>query len=126
MRRREFITLIGGTALAWPLGVHAQRAVILHRIGILSPEPPTPEFLEAFRQGLRELGYAEGQDIAFEVRSADGDNQRLAALANQLVEVKVDVIVGNITSAVPGGKKARAAIPIVMAGIVDPVKKGLV
>ena len=126
MRRREFITLIGGTALAWPLGVHAQRAVILHRIGILSPEPPTPEFLEAFRQGLRELGYVEGQDIAFEVRSADGDNQRLAALANQLVEVKVDVIVAINTSAVQAAKKASATIPIVMTRIVDPVRSGLV
>jgi ABC-type uncharacterized transport system substrate-binding protein len=126
MRRREFITLIGGTALAWPLGAHAQQAVKLHRIGILSPEPPAPGFLEAFKQGLRELGYVEGQDIAFEVRSADGDNQRLAALANQLVEVKVDVIVAINTSAVQAAKKASATIPIVMTRIVDPVKSGLV
>jgi putative ABC transport system substrate-binding protein len=126
MQRREFITLIGGAALAWPLGAHAQQAVKLHRIGILSPELPPPGFLEAFRQGLRELGYVEGQDIAFEVRSADGDNQRLAALANQLVEVKVDVIVAINASSVQAAKKASATIPIVMTRIVDPVKSGLV
>jgi putative tryptophan/tyrosine transport system substrate-binding protein len=126
MRRREFISLIGGVAAAWPLGAHGQQAVKLHRIGILSPELPPPGFLEAFRQGLRELGYVEGQDIAFEVRSADGDDQRLAALANQLVEVKVDVIVAINTSAVQAAKKASATIPIVMTRIADPVKSGLV
>jgi len=124
MRRREFISLIGGVAAAWPLAAHAQQAVKLHRIGILSPELTPPEFLEAFRQELRELGYVEGQDIAFEVRSADGDN--LAALANQLVEVKVDVIVAINASSVQAAKKASATIPIVMTRVVDPVKSGLV
>ena len=126
MRRRDFIRLFGGAAVAWPLGAHAQQAVKLHRIGILSPELPPPGFLEAFRQGLRELGYVEGQDIAFEIRSADGDGQRLAALANQLVELKVDVIVAINISSVQAAKKASATIPIVMTRIADPVKSGLV
>src|SRR5512143_2991977 len=92
MQRREFITLVGG-AVPWPLAARAQQTVKLHRIGILSPEFPPPGFLEAFRQCLRELGYVEGQNIALEVRSAEGDGERLATLANKLVRLIVDVIV---------------------------------
>src|SRR4029077_4956433 len=106
MQRRDFIRLLGGAAAAWPLIAGAHQTSKLHRIGILSPELPPPGFLEAFRQGLRELGYVEGHDIAFEIHSAEGDDQRLAALANQLVEVKVDVIVAINTSAVQAAKKA--------------------
>jgi putative tryptophan/tyrosine transport system substrate-binding protein len=126
MQRRAFITLLGGAAVAWPLGALAQQAVKLYRIGILSPELPPPGFLEAFRQGLRELGYVEGQTIAFEVRSAEGYSQRLAALANELVRLKVDVIVAINTTSVQAAKKASATIPIVMTRIADPVKSGLV
>jgi putative ABC transport system substrate-binding protein len=126
MQRRAFITLLGGSAVAWPLIARAQQAVKLHRIGILSPELPPPGFLEAFRQGLRELGYVEGQNIAFEIRSAEGYGQRLAALANHLVELKVDVIVAVNTPSVQAAKKASATIPIVMTRIADPVKSGLV
>ncbi|HET7382589.1 MAG TPA: ABC transporter substrate-binding protein [Pseudolabrys sp.] len=126
MQRREFITLLGGAAIAWPLGARAQQAVKLYRIGILSPELPPPGFLEAFRQGLRELGYVEGQNIAFEVRSAEGYSQRLAPLANLLVELKVDVVLGINTPSVQAAKKASATIPIVMTRIADPVKSGLV
>ena len=124
--RREFIILLGGAAVAWPLGAPAQQAVKLYRIGILSPELPPPGFLEAFRQGLRELGYVEGQDVAFEVRSAEGYGQRLAALANHLVELKVDVIVAINTPSVQAAKKATPTIPIVMMRVADPVKSGLV
>ncbi|MGB9318657.1 MAG: ABC transporter substrate-binding protein, partial [Pseudolabrys sp.] len=85
-----------------------------------------PGFLEAFRQGLRELGYVEGQNIAFEIRSAEGYGQRLAALANHLVELKVDVIVAVNTQSVQAAKKASTTIPIVMTRIADPVKSGLV
>ena len=124
--RREFITLLGGVAVALPLTVSAQQAPKLNRIGILSPDLPPPGFLEAFRQGLRELGYVEGQNIAFEIRSAEGYSQRLAALANHLVELKVDVILAVNTSSVQAAKKASATIPIVMTRIADPVKSGLV
>ena len=126
MQRREFITLLGGAAVAWPLGARAQQAVKLYRIGILSPELPPPGFLEAFRQGLRELGYVEGRNIAFEVRSAEGYSQRLAPLANELVRLKVDVVLGINTPSVQAAKKASATIPIVMTRIADPVKSGLV
>ncbi|MGA9201090.1 MAG: ABC transporter substrate-binding protein [Pseudolabrys sp.] len=126
MQRRAFITLLGGSAVAWPLIARAQQAAKLRRIGILSPELPPPGFLEAFRQGLRELGYVEGQNIAFEIRSAEGYGQRLAALANHLVELKVDVIVAVNTQSVQAAKKASTTIPIVMTRIADPVKSGLV
>ncbi|MGB8577522.1 MAG: ABC transporter substrate-binding protein [Pseudolabrys sp.] len=126
MQRRDFITLLGGLAAAWPLAAYAQQAGKLHRIGILSPELPPPGFLEAFRQGLHELGYVEGQDITFEVRNAEGYSQRLVALANLLVELKVDVILAVNTPSVQAAKKASATIPIVMTRIADPVKSGLV
>ena len=126
MQRRDFIRLLGGAAAAWPLAAYAQQAVKLHRIGILSPELPPPGFLEAFRQGLRELGYVEGQDITFEVRNAEGYGQRLAALAHHLVELKVDVILALNTPSVQAAKKASATIPIVMTRIADPIKSGLV
>jgi putative tryptophan/tyrosine transport system substrate-binding protein len=126
MQRRNFITLLGSAAVAWPLAAHAQQSVKLYRIGILSPELPPPGFLEAFRQGLRELGYVEGQDIAFEVRSAEGYGQRLVALANLLVGLKVDVILAINTPSVQAAKKASATTPIVMTRIADPVKSGLV
>ena len=124
MRRREFISFIGGMAV-WPFGAQAL-AVKRYRIGILCPEGPPPGFLEEFQQGLRELGYVEGHDIALEVRSAEGDSQRLAELANQLVNLKVDVIVAINTPSVQAAKKASITIPIVMTRIADPVKSGLV
>jgi len=126
MRRREFILALGSAAATWPLVARAQRTGKRYRIGILCPELPPPGFLEAFRQGLRQLGYVEGQNIAFEVRSAEGYAQRLAALANQLVALKVDVIVAINTPSVQAAKKASATIPIVMTRIADPVKSGLV
>jgi putative ABC transport system substrate-binding protein len=126
MQRRDFITLLAGAAAAFPLAAYAQQAVKLHRIGILSPDLPPPGFLDAFRQGLRELGHIEGQDITFEVRNAEGYSQRLAALANHLVELKVDVILALNTQSAQAAKKASATIPIVMTRIADPVKSGLV
>ena len=96
MQRRDFIRLLGGAAAAWPLIAGAQQARKLHRIGILSPELPPPGFLDAFRQGLRELGYVEGRDIALEVRNAEGYSQRLGALANILAELKVDLILAPV------------------------------
>ena len=125
MRRRDFIKVIGGT-VAWPLAAQAQKAIKVYRVGILAPERPPPGFLETFRQGLRELGYVEGQNIAIEIRSAEGYGQQLAVLANQLVEQKVDVIVAINTPSVQAAKKASAAIPIVMMRTADPVKSGLV
>jgi ABC-type uncharacterized transport system, periplasmic component len=125
-QRRHFIALLGGVAALWPLAAHAQQAAKLYRIGILSPELPPPGFLDAFRQGLRELGYVEGRDIALEVRNAEGYSQRLGALANNLAELKVDVILALNTPSVQAAKKATVTIPIVMTQIADPLKSGLV
>jgi len=112
MQRRDFIALLCGAAAAWPLAAYAQQAAKLYRIGILSPDLPPPGFLDAFRQGLGEFGYIEGQNIALEVRSAEGYSQRLAALANHLAELKVDVILAVNTSSAQAAKKASATIAV--------------
>jgi putative tryptophan/tyrosine transport system substrate-binding protein len=129
MRRREFITLLSGAAVAWPLVARAQKATQigkLHRIGILSPERPPAGLIEAFRQGLREFGYVEGENIVLEIRDAEGDSQQLMAFANELVERKVDVILAVNTPAVQAAKKATTTVPIIMTRLADPVKSGLV
>jgi putative tryptophan/tyrosine transport system substrate-binding protein len=126
MQRRDFMTLLCGGAALWPLTAHAQQGAKVFRIGILSPELPPPGFLDAFRQGLRELGYVEGRDVALEVRNAEGYSQRLGALANILAELKVDVILALNTPSVQAAKKATTTSPIVMTQIADPLKSGLV
>ena len=126
MQRRHFIALLGGAAALWPLAAHAQPDAKPYRVGILSPALPPRVFLDAFRQGLRELGYVEGRDIALEVRNAEGYSQRLGALANILAELKVDVILALNTPSVQAAKKATVTIPIVMTQIADPLKSGLV
>ncbi|MFZ3241819.1 MAG: ABC transporter substrate binding protein, partial [Pseudolabrys sp.] len=126
MQRLDFITLLGGAAALWPFAACAQQAAKLYRIGILSPELPPPGFLDAFRQGLRELGYVEGRDIALEVRNAERYSQRLGALASILAQLKVDVILALNTPSVQAPKKATVTIPIVMTQIADPLKSGLV
>ena len=125
MRRREFIALVGGLATA-PLVAKAQQAEKLYRIGILSPERPPPELLEAFQQGLRELGYVEGKNVAFEIRNSEGDGQELAALASQLVGLKVDVILAVNTPGALTARNATTTIPIVITRVADPLESGLV
>jgi putative ABC transport system substrate-binding protein len=125
MRRRDFISFVGGAA-AWPLAAQAQKVDKIYLIGILAPERQPAAYLEIFRQGLRELGYVEGQNMTFAVRSAEGYSQQLAALANELVGLKVDVILAINTPSVQAAKKASATVPIVMMRTADPVKSGLV
>src|SRR5512141_503319 len=98
MRRREFITLMGGAAVAWPLAARAQQPSRVPRIGVLLVSGPEP--LGPFREGLRDLGYAEGKNIQIEVRSAQGQVTRLPELAAELVRSQVDVIVAIQTPAV--------------------------
>jgi ABC-type uncharacterized transport system substrate-binding protein len=128
MDRRAFI-LGSVAALATPLAAEAQTLKI-PRIGFLSPtsasDPGNPRRLGPLRQGLRELGYAEGQTIAIEFRWADGKYDQLAGLAVELVRLKVDVIVTYAPPAIQAAKQATATIPIVMAGIIDPVATGFV
>src|SRR5262249_44815272 len=98
----------------------------VYRIGILSPEVPPPGLLQSFQEGLRELGYVEGKNLAIEARNGEGKNERLAALAVELVQLKVDVILTVNTPATQAAKNATTTIPIVMTRVADPIKSGLV
>ena len=127
MRRREFITLLGGAAATWPLAARAQQAGKLPTIGFLGP--PTPSaygpWVAAFVQRLRELGWIEGRTVAIEYRWAEGRRERFAEIAAEFVRLKVDIILTGGT-AVPAAKQATSIIPIVFAVESDPVGSGLV
>ncbi len=127
MRRRDVITLLGGAAVAWPLAARAQQPAKVYRIGILTlgVGPSTP-IAAAFRQGLREHGYVEGQNIALEYRFAEGRADTLPALAAELVRMNIDIIVTESTVAALAAKRATQTIPIVMAIVADVVEVGLV
>jgi ABC-type uncharacterized transport system substrate-binding protein len=123
MKRREFIFLLGAT-LAARAARAEQKAMPV--IGYLSSTVPTPAWLAAFRQGLGETGYVEGQNVAFEFRKAEGSYDRLPAMAADLVDRKVDVIVAGGPPAALAAKSATSTIPIVFGGVGDPVGTGLV
>ena len=123
MTRRGFITLLGGGAVAWPLGAHAQQPDRVRRIGVLVGDSLEP--LGRFREGLGDLGYIDGKNIQIEVRSAGGQDTRLPELAAELVRSRVDIIVAVQTPAAHAAKNATRDIPIiVMAG--DPIATGLI
>jgi putative ABC transport system substrate-binding protein len=128
MRRRDFLALLPGAVLAGPLAARAQQPAGFRRIGILETIPP--EFnkanLESFRKGLRERGYVEGQNIAFDYRSSDGSGERFPELAAELVQLRVDLIVTRGTPAAQAAKNATSTIPVVMAAIGEPLGVGVV
>ena len=124
MRRRDFIKVIAGSPATWPLAARAQQPK-LPRIGILIPANPEP-FWSVFQQGLREHDYIEGQTIQVEFRSAEGKPNLLRELADELVRLKVDIIVASQTPAVTAARQATTEIPIVMAPAGDPVGTGLI
>jgi len=128
MRRREFVSLIGLGALAWPLPLRAQQSARMPRIGVLLPGTPASFAMraEALRSGLRDLGHVEGQSIAIEWKWGNDRVERLPELAAELVSSNVEVIVTGGTAAAAALKRATATIPIVMAIIGDPVAVGLV
>src|ERR1700743_3349888 len=123
VKRREVITLIGGRALAWPLAAHAQGTTKVPRIGYLGYSIPSLErhLIEVFQQGLRSIGYVDGQSVAIEYRSAEGVLERLPALSNELVGLNVDVIVTLATPGALAAKQATNRVPIVVA-VADPAR----
>jgi putative tryptophan/tyrosine transport system substrate-binding protein len=128
MRRRNFIALLGGAAIVWPLAARAQQKGNLPTIGCLVPGTPSShgQWFAVFVQRLRELGWIEGRTVAVEYRWAEGRSERFAEIAAEFVQRKVDVIVTASTGGVLAAKQATSVIPIVFAAAGDPVGIGLV
>jgi putative ABC transport system substrate-binding protein len=128
LKRREFITLLGGAAAAWPLAARAQQRSSAPRIGYVFSftQAEGEQLWQACRQGLRELGYVEGQNIILEPRWADGRYERLPSIVAELLRIKVDIIVTAATPATRAAMAATKTIPIVIVAVGEPVKGGIV
>ncbi len=128
MRRREFITLLGGAAAAWPLAARAQQAGKVHRIGFLGSATAagSANAVESLREGLREYGYVEGTNITIEFRWAEGVYERLPHLVAELIATKVDVLITHGTPGTRVAKEVATSIPIVMAISGEAIATGLV
>ena len=130
MRRRKFITLLGGAAVAWPLGAHAQQSKEIPRLCFLTFDPGTlqsrsPRF-DVFFDSLRDLGYVDGKTIAIDYLSADGKDGRFPALVSECLRLKADIIAVSTTPAAQAAKRATRTVPIVMIALGDPLGTGLV
>ena len=126
MRRREFIVALG-VATAWPLVARAQQAAsTVRQVGLIASAPPTPAMLNAFRDGMRERGYIEGQNLSVAVRWPQGSFDQDPSVVTELVNSNVDVIVAWATPATNAARRATSAIPIVMVGVGDPVGSGFI
>src|SRR6478609_2571316 len=128
MRRREFMSLLGGAAAAWPIAAHAQPTRVA-RIGYVSGTGSAADrgpFVEALRQGMREHGYVDGKDFIIEYRGAEGRPARVPELVAELVKAKVDVLVTPFPTAIRAAKQATDTIPIVMVTSIDPVASGII
>src|SRR3984893_567692 len=126
MRRRDFITPLGGAAAAWPLAANAQPKGKLSLIGVLNPGSTDTPGAIGFYEGLRELGYTEGLNVAIERRYGDWNADRFQQLAADLVRLRVDVIVVISTSPARAAKQATSMVPIVVGGMADPVGDELI
>src|SRR5437899_3782135 len=129
MKRREFIVTLGGAAIAWPLVARAQQpAGRVYRLGYLAitSRERSLHLMKAFEEGLRRLGYRVGENVVIEYRFANGEMERLPALAADLVRLGVDVIVTGANPNTVAAMKATTTIPIVMTNSVDPIGAGLV
>ena len=128
MKRRDFITLLGGVATAWPLAARAQQAAKVPTIGLLVPGTPSThgQWFAALVRRLRELGWIEGGNTIIEYRWAAGSSERFAEIAAEFVRLKVDVIVTSATGPTLAVKHATSSIPIVFAGVGDPVGIGII
>jgi len=125
MRRREFITLVGG-ASAWPLAARAQQLSKPLSIGFLSGGSGPNSNIDGFEQGLRQLGYVEGQNLVLLYRWAAGQPDRLVSLASGLLELNVDLLASHTTEAIKAIRSLNTTIPVVMTAISDPVGSGIV
>jgi putative ABC transport system substrate-binding protein len=130
MKRREFITLLGGAAAAWPLAARTQQGDRARQVGFLqgltASDPEWQRRFDAFKARLQELGWKEGQNVRFESRFADTKPERLPALAAELVQANVDVIVTNAAQPIEAARNATNTIPIVMASVGDAVGAGYI
>ena len=124
MKRREFIVLIGGATAAWPLDARAQQSGKIWRIGFIAHR--YEKFYDPLFQGLRELGYVEGQNLVVERRYADGRSERFQGFAEEMVRLKVDIIIVVTTPAALAARNATTTIPIVHPAAIDPVGTGLI
>jgi len=132
MRRRDFITLVGGTAAAWPLAAFAQQSERVRRIGVLAGGGLDADDLDmharigAFEDGLKQLGWTNGQNVRIDIRTGAGDADRIRRYAEELVALAPDVILTTGASAVPPLLKATRNVPVVFTNVVDPVGAGFV
>src|SRR5262247_1139389 len=129
LRRRHFITLLGGAAAAWPLAARAQQAERMRRVGLLMGVADDREGqarVTALKQGLQELGWTDGRNIQIETRFGEADIGRIRAHAAELVALAPDVIVGQTTPVIRTLRQATSSIPIVVATVNDPVEQGFV
>jgi putative tryptophan/tyrosine transport system substrate-binding protein len=124
-RRRDFIKLVGGAVVGWPVPARAQQAA-MPVIGFLRAGEPPKTFVEAFQQGLRERGYVDGQNVVVKLLFTDGSVDELPRLAEELVRSKVDVILASAAPPAMAAKKATTSVPIVFASVIHPVEIGLV
>jgi putative tryptophan/tyrosine transport system substrate-binding protein len=129
MKRRQFITLVGGAAAAWPLAARAQQPERMRRIGVLiggADDREGQARVAALKQALQELGWTDGRNTQIETRFAGADAGRIRAHAAELVALAPDVVVANTTPVTRALRQATSSIPIVMAGVNDPVEQGFV
>jgi putative tryptophan/tyrosine transport system substrate-binding protein len=130
MRRRDFIKVVPGSAIIWPLAASAQQGGRVRTIGVLmnflESDPAGQVGVAAFRDGLKKLGWREGSDLRIELRWAESDPDRLRTFANELVELRPDAIVGGSTAAIVALARETRTIPIVFATVADPIGSGFV
>src|SRR5215467_286927 len=130
MRRREFITLLGGAAAAWPLAARAQQPERMRRIGVLMPlaedDPEGQSRLRAFVQGLQELGWTDGRNLRINIRWSAGDAERVRRYAAELAALAPDVILAGGTAGLAALLQATRMVPIIFVNVADPVGAGFV
>ena len=129
IRRRDFITLLGGAA-AWPLAARAQQGDRVRRVGVLTGldenDPQAKILVSAFTQALADLGWTDGRNVRIDLRWGGGDINRIRALAQELVGLQPDIIVASAASATAALQRETRTIPIVFANVADPVASGIV